>query len=306
MNTAKKAYCYAVGATICWSTVASAFKLTLKSLSNDIPVMLFWSSFFSLIVIGTAVVVMKKWPLVMASDVRFLLRSAGMGFLNPFLYYLVLFKAYSLLLGQQAQPLNYTWPILLTFFSAVVFKQKILKLQWLGLFLGLAGIAVISTRGRFLEWQILNLHGVVLALSSGLIWSVYWILNKRDSRPAVIKLGLNGFFGFVYLLLLVLAVRGTIELPPLQALSGTLWIGMFEMGISFVFWMKALELSRNTAKMSSIVYMSPFLSLLMLHRFAGEPFLFSSLLGLILIIAGIVFQKDKELSGQIRRDNNKY
>ena len=33
------------------------------------------------------------------------------GFLNPFLYYIILFKAYSLLPAQEALSLNYTWPL---------------------------------------------------------------------------------------------------------------------------------------------------------------------------------------------------
>ena len=42
-----------------------------------------------------------------------LVRAAALGFLNPFLYYVVLFKAYDLLPAQEAQPLNYTWAITL-------------------------------------------------------------------------------------------------------------------------------------------------------------------------------------------------
>jgi uncharacterized membrane protein YwaF len=39
------------------------------------------------------------------------LNSAILGFLNPFFYYVILFKAYELLLAQEAQPLNQTWAV---------------------------------------------------------------------------------------------------------------------------------------------------------------------------------------------------
>jgi len=54
-----------------------------------------------------------------------LLASAVMGFFNPFLYYLVLFKAYELLEAQIAGTLNYTWPIVLVILSIFLLKQRI-------------------------------------------------------------------------------------------------------------------------------------------------------------------------------------
>ena len=36
-----------------------------------------------------------------------------MGLLNPVAYYLILFKAYTILPAQVAQPLNMIWPIVL-------------------------------------------------------------------------------------------------------------------------------------------------------------------------------------------------
>ncbi|NJK98814.1 MAG: EamA family transporter, partial [Bacteroidales bacterium] len=48
-----------------------------------------------------------------------------LGFLNPLLYYLVLFKAYSLLPAQIAQPLNYTWPLILVILSIIFLSKNI-------------------------------------------------------------------------------------------------------------------------------------------------------------------------------------
>jgi drug/metabolite transporter (DMT)-like permease len=46
--------------------------------------------------------------------VKILFQSAITGALNPFGYYLILFKAYSLLPAQLAQPLNMIWPVTLS------------------------------------------------------------------------------------------------------------------------------------------------------------------------------------------------
>ena len=48
-----------------------------------------------------------------------------LGLINPFLYYLVLFKAYDLLPAQEAQAINYTWALMLAFLSVIFLKQKL-------------------------------------------------------------------------------------------------------------------------------------------------------------------------------------
>ena len=47
-----------------------------------------------------------------------------MGLFNPFLYYLVLFKAYDLLEAQEAGTLNYIWPIRFGVAINSLFKTK--------------------------------------------------------------------------------------------------------------------------------------------------------------------------------------
>jgi drug/metabolite transporter (DMT)-like permease len=63
------------------------------------------------------------------------------------------------------------------------------------------------------------------------------------------------------------------------------------MGITFVVWLKALQLSRTTAQVSNLVYAAPFLSLFFIHFIVGEEILFSTVVGLILIVSGMVIQQ---------------
>lgn len=62
------------------------------------------------------------------------------------------------------------------------------------------------------------------------------------------------------------------------------------MGITFVLWLKALKYAENTARVSNLVYLSPFLSLICVSVFVGEKILISTIAGLILIIGGILIQ----------------
>ena len=63
------------------------------------------------------------------------------------------------------------------------------------------------------------------------------------------------------------------------------------MGVTFFIWLKALQYANTTAQVGNLVYLSPFLSLIMIHFIVGEEIYISTLAGLILIITGIILQK---------------
>jgi drug/metabolite transporter (DMT)-like permease len=135
-----------------------------------------------------------------------------------------------------------------------------------------------------------NLPGALLALGSAFLWALFWLFNIKDKRDPVVKLALNFIFGFLYVLVLML-LMGRIEFPSHPGLIGAVYVGIFEMGITFVFWLKALELSQNTAKVSNIIYLVPFLSLFMVRLTVGEHIRMSTIVGLCFIIGGIVLQQ---------------
>ena len=218
-------------------------------------------------------------------------RSALLGLLNPFLYYIILFKAYSLLPAQEAQPLNYTWSITLALLSIPLLGQKIKLTSILALIISYFGVLVISTHGNIGALKFTNPYGVILALGSSVIWALFWIYNIRDQRDVVTKLFLNFSFGFIFIFLAMLFSSRLKIIPPIAGIAGAVYVGLFEMGITFVLWLKALKLSRTTAQVSNLIYLSPFVSLVLIHFVVGERILLSTLIGLIFIITGIMLQQ---------------
>ncbi|GAL12795.1 metabolite transporter (DMT) superfamily [Vibrio astriarenae] len=77
------------------------------------------------------------------------------------------------------------------------------------------------------------------------------------------------------------------------------YVGLFEMGVTFVLWLSALKLTNNTARISNLIFASPFISLMLLSTIIGEDIHPSTLVGLVLIIIGLVIQQLK-----IRPTNN--
>jgi drug/metabolite transporter (DMT)-like permease len=77
----------------------------------------------------------------------------------------------------------------------------------------------------------------------------------------------------------------------LPGLVGAIYVGLFEMGLPFLFWLRALQTSSTTVQVSMLVHLVPFLSLIVIYFTVGEPILPSTLIGLLIIIAGILFQQ---------------
>jgi len=267
--------------------MSSAFKITLRFI--DYTLLLLYASLFSLFILFIILVLQKKINLLKDLKLKDFISSAIMGFLNPFLYYFILFKAYTLLRAQEAGTLNYIWPIVLVLFSVPLLKQKIGFKSIIAIVISFFGI-IISTEGHVLTLQFSNIIGVGLAAGSAIFWALYWIFNMKDKRDDIIKLFLNFCFGFIYILVTCLIIDG-IQLPSQNALVGSIYIGFFEMGITYFLWLKALSLSINTAKVSNLVYLSPFLALIFISIIVGEKILASTIVGLFFIVGGILMQK---------------
>ena len=290
MVNQKKAYIYAGTVVLIWSTVASAFKISLRYL--DFFQLLFLASIVSTVILFIIVVLQHKLRMLGKFSKKDYLRSALLGFLNPFLYYIVLFKAYSLLSAQRAVALNYTWPIMIVLLSIPLLKQKIRLKGIVAILISYTGALIISTQGNVWQLGFANLLGVLLALGSAVIWALFWIYNMRDKRDAVIKLFLNFAFGFIFIFVAGLA-SSKIFIPDMRGLIGAIYVGIFEMGITFVLWLKALKLSKTTAQVSNLIYIAPFLSLFIINIIVGEKILLSTIIGLILIVIGIIIQQSR-------------
>jgi drug/metabolite transporter (DMT)-like permease len=288
MSNQKKSILFAIAAILFWSTVGTAFKITLRHLNY--AEMLLLSSFVSVIFLGILIISNKQVKLLKQTTVSQLGYSALLGFLNPFAYYIILFKAYSILRAQEAVALNYIWPMMLVLLSVPILKQKIKFLSVVALLISFSGAIIIASQGKPFSLDLREPFGVALALSSAIFWALFWLLNIRDNREETLKLFMNFLFGFFYTLIYCL-LTGNIHIPPMEGALGAVYIGLFEMGITFVFWLKALKYAENTAKVSNLVYLSPFISLLFISVIIGEKILASTLAGLVLIITGIILQQ---------------
>lgn len=290
MKQQSKAYSFALLSVLLWSTVATAFKLGLQVLSPLFLILM--ASAFSLITFFIVILIQGRLSELFRVTWSGLGHSALLGALNPFGYYLILFQAYSMLPAQVAQPLNMVWPITLALLSAPLLKQKITVRNIVAIFISFAGVIFISSQGSFSGMASTNPTGVILAVGSSLIWALFWVLSVMDKREELFKLFWNFAFGLFYLITAAL-IFTDFRFPLVKGIPAALYIGLFELGITYILWMKAMQLSENNAKTGNLIFLSPFLSLVFIHFILGETIYYTTFIGLALIISGIWYQQKK-------------
>lgn len=283
-----KSILYALVAVLSWSTVATAFKIALRYLTHFELVGVACAT--SAIIFALVLTFQHKWGDVRRLRQKDWLYFALLGLLNPVAYYLVLFKAYDMLPAHVAQPINYTWPILLVLMLAVFGGQRIPRQKYLGMAVSLAGVSLIAL-GKGDDGIPTSGSGILLGFLSAFLWASYWIINNRfrDRHDSMVALFVSFLFGTLYCRLGALFVESSSY--TLEGLLAGCYVGAFEMGIPFIFFALALRTTNNPALVNQLTYLSPFLSLLLISVILGETITMMTISGLVLIVLGIVWNE---------------
>ena len=226
LNNQNKAYLFAGIAIFFWSTVATAFKLSLEHLE---PIQLvLYSTLFSVCVLFIIVVYQGKFHLIREFSRNDLTRCVLLGFLNPCLYYIILFKGYDALPAQEAMVINFSWPIMLVILSIPILKQTIDIRSFLSIIVCYFGVVVIATNGDVFSMHFENPLGVLLMLISTIIWSLFWLFNTKNANDSLVSLFLIFLSSLPFILIFVFLSNSFI-IPSFKGLIGSIYVGCFEM-----------------------------------------------------------------------------
>ncbi|WP_413471951.1 DMT family transporter [Shewanella baltica] len=288
MKSSNLAYVYGMAAVFLWSTVATAFKIAL---SYYTPLQLvFVAVLTSIVALGGILAWQKKLSLLKQQFLRRPAFYLVTGLINPFLYYVVLFKAYSLLPAQQALSLNYTWAVLLPLLAAPLLKQHLRKSDIVAALIAYTGVFIIATGGDISGFSFDSPFGIGLALTSTLLWCLYWIVNTKDQGDPVVSLLLSFLIGLPFIAV-TLVLTDTLPSFSLKAIFAGMYVGLFEMGITFVLWLMALKTATRTANISTMVFLSPVMSIGFIAWILQETIAMATYLGLAFILSGMMLQQ---------------
>ena len=262
MKDASKSLIYVAIAVASWSTVASAFKIGLRHYSYY--ELLLVAAITASLLFALVITIQKKWYLLKSITPKEWGLFAITGLLSPAGYYLILFKAYELLPAQIAQSINYSWAIVLTLLLALVMRQRIPALKYVGMVITLGGVALISLGSESFSGVQLSVTGLLLAFISAFVWASFWILNKKSEHiDNVLALFVSFLFGSLFLLIGLLFVD--VQLHSTKGVLSAIYVGLFEMAIPFIFFGLALKKTDNPALINQLCYLSPFISLFIIR-----------------------------------------
>jgi len=172
-----KAYIFALIPVFFWATVASVFKI--RKLTLSVAELVFYAVLTSVVALFIIVLIKKLSKDVIAHFKKNFKMILLLVILNPFLQYIILFKAYDLLPVQEAQTINFTWALMLTYLSIPLLGHKPKITDLIAGFICYFGVLIIATKGAPFSLEFTNTYGIILALLTTIIWSLYWIYNTK-------------------------------------------------------------------------------------------------------------------------------
>lgn len=288
----KKTYFYAGVSIFCWSTVAATCKILLQELNN--VQLLMMNSLIAglfLLVLNIFSGNFKKYKDYKIKDyVKMIL----IGIPSTLFYYLFYYAGTDILPASQAFIINYLWPIMSVIFACIILKEKFTFKKFIAILISFAGVSVVVGVSMG-ELNSKMLIGAFCCALGAVSYGIFTALSKKTNYNKTMILMASYFATFVVTLVINL-VNGDMFVASIGQMSGFLWNGIFAVAVANLFWVKALE-TGNTAKVSNLAYITPFISLIWTFLILGEEIKVSSLIGLIIIIAGIFIQlKEKPKS----------
>ncbi|HCY85697.1 MAG TPA: EamA family transporter [Desulfobacteraceae bacterium] len=288
----KKEYALGLLTVLFWSTSATAFKITLQYL--DVLQLLFYSIITAVAVLGCFLAAKGRLGRAFGLPAKTYVFYMTLGVLNPFIYYWMAVTGYDLLPAQIAQPINYTWVITLSLLSVPLLKQSLTGMQVLATLVCYSGVVALSWQGGAAGGESISMTGVFLAASCTVIWALYWIYNVRAKEDPITAIFLNFLFSIPFAGLACMAFS-SLTVTDIRGLYGAVWIGCFEFGFAFITWIMALKLADNTNRVTNLIFLTPFVSLVFIATVLGEAILPRTWVGLVLIFTGIFIQKYGEV-----------
>lgn len=282
----RKEYIYALLAIVMWGTMSTVAKLLLGQL-DSMYVLAYTCLFATLILLGYSCVVGNIKRLRELSP-GIILRMTAIGSLGVFFYNLFYFMGTTRLPAQEAFVINDLWPALIIIFSWVILKEKMSWGKIAAVVLSFIGIIVVTTNGDINAFKTVSVTGIIFCVLDAICYALYSTLGKRENYDKGLAVLVAYLSGTIVAFICVL-VMGNFHLPTVKEAAGLMYNGIICNAIPYLFWAFALDMG-NTAIIANMVYLTPFISLLVTHFVLGERITVFSVLGLCLIVAGIVVQ----------------
>ena len=272
---------------IVWGASFIATKLAIQDIS---PVTLVWLRFgIGVLVLGAAAAMRKQLALPRRSELGYF---ALLGFLG------ITFHQWLQSTGlQTAQASTTAWivattPVFMVLLGWIFLKEKLSRLQILGITLAAVGVLLVVSKGDFssLSSGKFGTTGDFLILISAPNWAVFSILSRRGLQqyPATRMMLYVMSFGWLFSTVLFLTGPGLGEIANLSrdGWIAVLFLGVIVSGGAYITWYDALQVI-SASQIGAFLYIEPLVAVVVAAIILGEPLLWASLLGGAIILFGV-------------------
>jgi drug/metabolite transporter (DMT)-like permease len=281
--------------TLFWAGNTIAGRLAVGEVSPMVVVFLRWLIVASIMVPTLWPRIRSEWPTMRPYFPRMILMAVfGFVAFNT-LFYIAASQTTAVNLGI----IQGSMPILVLIGSVIAFSTKIRVLQVLGIFLTLAGVALISTRGNTDILQNLAVNpGDGIMLLACVFYSGYALALRN--RPQV-----SGLIFFAVLAGIAVVASlpglayemsiGDAQWPTAKGWLVVLYIALFPSCLSQIFFMRGVELI-GPARAGVFINLVPIFSAVLAVTILNEPFAWYHGLALALVLGGIWLSERKAAS----------
>nr|WP_247605588.1 DMT family transporter [Providencia rettgeri] len=271
---------YALACVLIWSFIPIVSRLGQAGM--DSFQFLFWSNLISaisvvIVALGSGYKVSKLFILPRNTIKKVFI----LGFLDC-LFYLLLYYGYSIENGIAVLVIQYSWPLIIILLSVVLLKDKLAGRQIVGIIIGFIAVIITFTKGQITQLHVENPTALLLVFSGAFCFALMSVFSRQYSiDPYISTVWLFIFSTLTSLVLLLLFSE--VQLPSKAAFWPTLINGILINGVSYILWFKAMN-TGHSAKIASVVFLSPVLSVLWLVLILSDPFEIAYIIGVLLVV----------------------
>lgn len=215
-------------------------------------------------------------------------------------YHFVYFTALENAPAVDASLIAYLWPLFIVLGSALMPGEKLKWYHVAGALLGLAGAAMIVTKGGSVSFDPQFAFGYSMAFGCALLWAGYSLLSRRLSK--IPTDAVTGFCAVTALLALVchLMFEQTVWPVDTSQWIAVVLLGLLPVGAAFFAWDYGVKRG-NIQILGAASYASPLLSTVVLVIAGKTSLTLSIVFACIFITLGAVLASKDMIFGSAKR-----
>lgn len=217
-----------------------------------------------------------------------LMTLSGVTFFNTFIYGSLQFTTTS-----NVAVLETIIPALTVVLSAILLKEKLITIQWMGVCISLFGALWVVMDGRIFQLASMDWNpGDGIMIGAIISWSVYSIMVKKYMHlfPSFAALLVMTGISIVVLLPIVAVEWFIVGLPSLfqtDLMLGLIYIGVFPSFIALILFNRAVGIL-GASRSSIFLNLLPVFTIIGAYFWLGEQITSMQITGALIVIAGVM------------------